>query len=68
LFSSHPSTVLNEVFFNPETEMNERWCKKWLNTYLTAQTLTYSAAITIVLVNLIFRRLLKPVVLLEHAW
>ena len=68
LFSSNPTTVLKETFLNPQTNQEEAWCKSWLNSFLEAQSLTYGSAVLIVAVNLVFRRLLKPVVKFEHEW
>ena len=68
LFSSNPTTVLQETFSNPQTGAEEFWCKGWLNSYLQVQTLMYSSAVIVVAVNLVFRRLLKPVVRFEHEW
>ncbi len=56
------------MFFNPETGQNELWCKSWFESFLRVQSLTYGTALIVVVVNLLFRRLLKPVVKFEHVW
>ncbi len=68
LFSSDPTTVIDERFYNPQTGQSEAWCKSWLNSFLRVQSLTYGSALIVVAVNLVFRRLLKPVVRFEHEW
>jgi hypothetical protein len=68
LFSSDPTTVIKEDFMNPETGQNEEWCRSWLEAFLRVQSLTFGTAVIVVVVNLLFRRLLKPVVRFEHAW
>jgi hypothetical protein len=68
LFSTRMRDVLTETFVNAETGREERWCRQWLSTYLKVQSLTYGSALVIVALNLVFRKLLKPLVVFEHEW
>jgi hypothetical protein len=68
LFSSDPTAVFRETFFNPETEQSEFWCKEWLSQYIQFQALVYTTTAVVIGVNLFFRLLLGPVVRFEHNW
>lgn len=68
LFSSSPTRVFKEEFANPESGQSERWCRSWLNTFLQVQAYTYGGALSILVANLLFRFLLKPLVRFEHEW
>lgn len=68
LFSSDPTAVVRLRFFNPESGAEEAWCTSWLNSYLQFEALMYTTTAVVVGVNLLFRKLLKPVVKMEHSW
>ena len=68
LYSSDPTSVFRETFFNPTTGLDETWCTDWLTSYLQFQTLIYTTTAVVVGVNLFFRLLLGPVVKFEHNW